>query len=59
MCAKGMGLYVLRPLGKSPLSPGHVLRSRACWVSDSLMGGSVMRISVCDWKVGVDPFWAQ
>ncbi len=37
--------------------------SRALWVSDSVMWGVVMLISVRGWKVGVDPYlfdlWLQ
>ncbi len=48
----------LRALGKSPsgLAPLLGLRaSRALWVSDSVMWGVAMLISVRGWKVGVDP----
>ncbi len=31
--------------------------SRALWVSDSVMWGLAMRISVRGWKVGVDPLY--
>ncbi len=52
-------LRVLRALGKSPPGPAPLLgirASRALWVSDSVMWGFAMCISVRGWKVGVDPF---
>ncbi len=52
------GLRVLRALGKSPSGPAPLLGlrdSQALWVSDSVMWGVAMLISVRWWKVGVDP----
>ncbi len=51
-------LRVLRALEKSPSGQAPLLglRSpRALCVSDSVMWGVAMRISVHGWKVGVDP----
>ncbi len=49
------GLRVLRALGKSPSGPAPLLGLRGLGVSDSVMWGVAMRISVRGWKVGVDP----
>ncbi len=46
-------LRVLRALGQAPLL--GLRASRALCVSDSVMWGVAMRISVHGWKVGVDP----
>ncbi len=51
---------VLRALGKSPSGQAPLLgmsSSWALWVSDSVMWGFAMRISVRGWKLGVDSLY--
>ncbi len=52
------GLRVLRALGMSPSGPAPLFglrASRADWVSDFVMWGVAMLISVRGWKGELDP----
>ncbi len=57
-CRGYEGTQGFKGFGKEPIRASSLLglrASRAVWVSDSVMWGVAMRISVRGWKVGMDP----
>ncbi len=61
-CWGYVGTQGYKGFGKEPIRAAPLLGlrdSRALWVSDSVMWGVAMLISVRGWKVGVDPLSAR
>ncbi len=57
-CRGYVGTQGFKGCGKEPIRASSLIGlrdSRALWVSDSVMWGVAMLISVRGWKVGVDP----